>query len=142
MFSGEERDGTIECIFYDHSLMSPRDPSTSLSSGTIKHAPVMMRKQVDSTSPLFANALTTNETLESVVFRFVPATHSAGMPPAIYFVRLSNASIASFRQLFSETPAARYVGWQLLEEVGFHYQKIEWGFNDQAIASATWPIGP
>ena len=141
-FAGEERDGTIECVYYEQGIVSPRDPATGASSGNLKHSPVVTRKQVDSTSPLFATALSTNEMLETVTFKFVPSAYTAGMPPAIFFVRLSNATIASYKQFFSETPLARYVGWQLLEEISFHYQKIEWGFNDKVTATSTWPIGP
>ncbi len=100
-----------------------------------------MRKQVDSTSPLFSNALATTDLLESVTFRFIPSTYTAGTPPAIYFIRLCNATVASFRQYFADTPSIRYVGWQLLEEIGFHYHKIEWGFNDRVQATSNWMNG-
>jgi type VI secretion system secreted protein Hcp len=140
-FFGEERDGTIECLYYEHTIVTPRDPSTGLSSANLRHMPVVIRKQVDSTSPLFAKAMNESEPLETVVARFVPLTHSAGAAPAIFFVQLSKATIASFKHYFADSPSARFVGWQLVEEVAFHYQKIEWGFNDKVSASSTWPLG-
>jgi type VI protein secretion system component Hcp len=63
------------------------------------------------------------------------------MPPSIYFVRLGNATIAAFKQYFSDQPSARYVGWQMIEEIAFHYQKIEWGFDEKVGTTANWPLG-
>ena len=103
---------------------------------------MLLRKLVDSTSPLFAQAFSINEMFESVVFQFVPTNFTAGTPPAIFNVRLSAATIASYRHFFAETPSVRYVGFQLLEEIAFFYQKIEWGFNDRFTAAIVWPAGP
>jgi type VI secretion system Hcp family effector len=103
---------------------------------------VLARKQVDSTSPYFAAAFSSNEILTAVKFRFVPSTHQAGIPLAIFCVTLTNATIASYRQLYADTPSARYVGWQLLEEIAFYYQKIEWGFAENPTAAALeWSMG-
>ncbi len=99
----------------------------------------MLRKLVDSTSPLFAKALTAAEKLETVTFRFVSTAHTAGASPPIYFVRLSDASVASIKQYFFSAPSGMYVGWQLMEELCFYYVQIEWGFNDNPLASSRWP---
>jgi type VI secretion system secreted protein Hcp len=102
---------------------------------------ILIRKQVDSTSPSFAHAFASNETFEQMVIKFVPTTSTAGMPPAIFTVRLTNASIGVYRHMFGETPTARYVGFQLLEEISFYYQKIEWGFNEHYSAEMQWAPG-
>jgi type VI secretion system secreted protein Hcp len=142
LFPGEERDGTIECVFYDQAASTPRDNAHGVASSGFKHNPVMMRKQIDSTTPYFASAFACNEVLESVTFRFVPSTHQAGTRLAIFCVTLVNATIASYRHVYADTPTARYVGWQVLEEAGFYYQRIEWGFTDNtAAASLEWPLG-
>jgi type VI protein secretion system component Hcp len=78
------------------------------------------------------------EVLETVTFKFVPSVTPAGMPPAIFFVRLTNASVSMFKQFFSDTPSVRYMGWQLLEEINLYYQKIEWGFNDKEAVGSNW----
>jgi len=141
-FIGEERDGNIECIYYEHQVEIPRDASTGLAGPGTKHKPVLLRKLVDSTSPLFTAAMNTLEKLETVTFRFVPTVHPTGAPPAIYFVRLTGASIASIKQFFLSSPSGTYMGWQLLEEITLYYQKIESGFNEKVQVSSFWPNAP
>ena len=141
-FAGEERDGSIECVYYEHSIEVPRDANSGLAGPALKHKPIMFRKLVDSTSPLFTAALNTLEKLEIVTFRFVPTSHPTGILPNIYFIRLSGASIASIKQVFFSSPSGMYVGWQLLEEITLYYQKIESGFNDKVQVSSYWPNVP
>jgi type VI secretion system secreted protein Hcp len=138
VFSGEERDGSIECMYFEQLLTAPRDPSNGVANRNLKHSAITFRKQVDSTSPLFVQAMESAEILETVTFKFVPSVAPAGMAPAIFFVRLTNASVAMFKQFFSDTPSARYMGWQLLEEINLYYQKIEWGFNDKEAVASNW----
>jgi type VI secretion system secreted protein Hcp len=140
-FVGEERDGSIECLFYEQLITSPRDPSTGIANGHIKHNGILIRKQVDGTSPQFLKAMETGETLETVEIQFVPSNGSSGSSVACYCVRLTNASIASFKQYYSDTPSARYFGWQLLEEIMFYYQKVEWGFYESDMVASTWHTG-
>jgi type VI secretion system Hcp family effector len=113
-----------------------------LAGPGLKHKVVLFRKLVDSTSPLFTAAMNTQEKLDAVTFRFVPTAHPTGVPPAIYFVRLSGASIASIKQVFFNSPSGMYMGWQLLEEITLYYQKIESGFNDKVQVSSFWPSAP
>ena len=120
-------------------IEAPRDPSSGFASPNPKHKAVLLRKLVDSTSPLFAKALTTAERLETVTFRFVSTAHTAGASPPIYFVRLTSASVASIKQYYFSAPSGMYVGWQLMEELAFYYLQIEWGFNDNGLASSLWP---
>jgi len=99
----------------------------------------LLRKLVDSTTPLFAKALTTAEKLETVTFRFVSTSHAAGASPPIYFVRLTGASVASIKQYFFSAPSGMFLGWQLMEEICFYYLQIDWGFNDNVLATSHWP---
>jgi type VI secretion system secreted protein Hcp len=138
VFAGEERDGSIECMYFEHMLTAPRDPSSGVANRNVKHSTIVLRKQVDSTSPMFLQAMESAEVLESVTLKFVQTVTPAGMPPAIYFVRLTNASISTFKQFFSDTPSVRYMGWHLLEEISLYYQKIEWGFNERELAASNW----
>lgn len=142
MFPGEERDGSIECAYFEHLIEVPRDPSSGFAGPNPKHKVVLLRKLVDSTSPLFARALTSAEKLETVTFRFVSTAHNAGALPPIYFVRLTGASVASIKQYFFSAPSGMYVGWQLMEEICLYYLQIEWGFNDNTAAISHWPGAP
>jgi type VI secretion system secreted protein Hcp len=112
-----------------------------MANGYVKHNAVLIRKQVDSTSPQFLRAMETGETLEHVLIKFVPSNGSAALSTECYCVRLINASVASLKQYFSDTPSARYFGWQLLEEITFYYQQVEWGYHDNDMVTSTWANG-
>jgi len=102
-----------------HEIVSPRDPASGLPTGKRQHKPITITKEVDSTSPLFLNALVENENLSSVVITLTTADKT------VETITLTNASVAQFDQ---------HGGNETLQ---FTYQKIQWQVGN-VIAQDDW----
>jgi type VI secretion system secreted protein Hcp len=128
---------------FSHEIDSPRDPASGLPTGKRMHKPVYFLKEVDKSSPLLWNALTSNENLTSVEIQFwAPGVAAAGgvaTDKQIYTVSLTNASIASMLQSMPSNVDPSTAKLTLQEEITLTYQKIEWTWNDGGVtASDDW----
>jgi type VI secretion system secreted protein Hcp len=104
-----------------HEIVSPRDPASGLPTGKRQHKPFVIVKQLDKSTPLFLNALVTNETLTSVLIGLLRNGQQVAT------IKLTNASIADYTD-HGDT-----------EHWSFTYQKIEWTWLDGGItASDDW----
>ncbi len=92
-----------------HEIVSPRDPSTGQASGKRTHKPFVITKRFDKSTPLFLQALVTNENLTSVLIGLLK---SDGTQEAT--ITLHNAQISD------------YVQHGATVQYSFVYQSIEW----------------
>ena len=91
--------------------------------------PVVVVHNLDGTSPFFAKAAASGETLTSVVFEFKRAVGTG--TEVFQTVRLTNAIVSSVKTING--------GIQPAEEVSFTFQKIEYENKDGAAAApSTW----
>jgi len=102
-----------------HEIVSPRDPASGLPTGQRQHKPITITKPIDASSPLFLNALVTNENLKTVVITLTTADKT------VETITLTNASVAQYDQ---------HGGNETLQ---FTYQKIAWAVGN-ASASDDW----
>ncbi|HTZ04355.1 MAG TPA: type VI secretion system tube protein TssD [Gaiellaceae bacterium] len=102
-----------------HEIVSPRDPASGLPTGKRQHKPITITKEVDASSPLFLNALVTNENLKTVVITLTTADKT------VETITLTNASVAQYDQHGGN------------ETIQFTYQKIEWQVGN-ALAEDDW----
>jgi type VI secretion system secreted protein Hcp len=100
--SGKFADG-LAIIAVSHEIVSPRDAASGLPTGRRVHKPITIRMAWGSSSPLFVNALVTNENLTKVEIAFGGGT-----------ITLTNANVSDY-QLHGSTVS-----------LSFTYQKIEW----------------
>ncbi len=104
------------------------------------HKPIFFLKEVDKSSPLLWNALTTNENLTSCQIQFwAPATAAAGgvsTEKLIYTVTLTNASIASMQQSMPSNVDPSTAKLSLQEEITLSYQKIQWTWVEGGVTAA------
>ncbi len=103
---------------YSHEIVSPRDPATGLSTGRRQHKPLTITKELDKSSPLFLQALFTNENLTSVLIGLLSPS---GQPMAT--VKLTNAQVSDDVQHGNT------------ETISFTYQKITWTWLDGGITA-------
>lgn len=120
-FKGESRDGSIRLLGYSHEVISPREAGSGLPTGRRQHKPMVITKEIDRTSPLFMQALVSNEVLKNVTLRFVDARGTT------YSITLQNASVAGIHQQ-SQSGGS-------VEEISFTYQKITWTWADGGITA-------
>jgi len=101
-----------------HEIVSPRDPASGLPTGKRQHKPFTITKLLDKSTPLLLTALVTNENLV-----FVKVAITDGTSNTIMMIQLTNASVASRRQI-GQT-----------EEIAFTYQKISWTWVDGGVTA-------
>src|SRR2546423_14339596 len=111
------REGKIMVIAVSHEIISPRDPQSGLPTGKRMHKPFVITKELDKSSPLLYNALTSNEKITSFKLEFyapqVNGVGGAGQENEHVTVGLSDSTIASidFRILNNKDPnLALYCG--------------------------------
>ncbi len=64
------REGSIEILGLHHSVSIATDDNTGKLTGTRKHIPFMIEKEIDSSSPYLYKALTTGQTLKSAEIKW------------------------------------------------------------------------
>jgi type VI secretion system secreted protein Hcp len=111
----------IDVTAISHEIVSPRDPASGLPTGQRQHKPITITMTWGPSTPLFLNALVTNENLSSVVIGLVQNGQQVAT------IKLTNANLAQFDQH----------GENVVFELT--YQKIEWTWIDGGItASDDW----
>ncbi len=137
------RKDTIECIYYEHAVTTAREANTNVLSGRRQHAPILIRKHIDKSSPMLLQGLTTNEKVSEGVFKFYrPNPTGDGTTEQYYTVSIKNANIASVRQISPDTKDKNEVHSAPLEEVTFVFQDIEWRHETGKTSAAdSWKEG-
>jgi type VI secretion system secreted protein Hcp len=132
------REGSILVLGASHSIVSPRDPQSGLPTGQRQHKPFVITKEIDKSSPILYQVLTSNENLASVTIKFwtpqVRGAQGVGAEAQTYTVKLTNANIASIS--FHDTNDKTVADEAPKEDITFTYQKIEWTWNDGGITSS------
>lgn len=137
------RKDTIECIYYQHAVTTAREANTNVLSGRRQHEPILIRKHIDKASPLLMQGLTTNEKVKEGVFKFFrPNPTGDGTTEQFYTVKITNANIASVRQISPDTKDKNEVHGAPIEEVTFVFQDIEWRHETGKTSAAdSWKDG-
>lgn len=127
------REGAIQVLDIDHSIISPRDPASGLPTGQRQHKPFIVTIQLDQSAPLLYNALSNNENLTAFELKYwAPSSKSAGTEANVFTVRLSNSNISSIEQ-FVEKDQTGVLRTYL--KVSFNYQRIQWTWTDGGITA-------
>jgi type VI secretion system secreted protein Hcp len=108
----------LEVLAVSHGISSPRDAQSGLPTGRRQHKALVVSLPWSAATPLFINALTTNENLKTVTLSLL-GDHSPAATLA-----LTNASVAEYTHT---GPTVTF---------SFTYQKIEWTWLDGNIAAA------
>ena len=125
--------GGIPFLSFASEVTAPRDVATNQASGRRQFKAVVFTKQLDSTSPMFWQAITQNETLKKVEFRFFRITKTSQME-LYYTVTLEKANLSSVKMIMATEAeggqdAKTSVGSGLYaarEEIAMHFEKITW----------------
>jgi len=117
-FPGEStlpgREDTIQLLGYADRLTRAFDPLTGAPTGGPQCGPLVIRKLVDRTSPLFVQAFATSD----ITTTFQLVFYQSGNP---YFqISLTNARVATIAHAGAENDAVP------AEQISFIYQMIEY----------------
>jgi type VI secretion system secreted protein Hcp len=114
----------VPALAFAYEVGMPRDAARSIATASRVHGPVVITKAVGAASPQFFTAMTTGETLKSVVLEFVRADAN-GAEEVFYTIKLTGATASRFRQYMAAPEAGNPAGSGLLEEISFTFQRIE-----------------
>lgn len=141
------REDLIMVLATTHSVVSPRDMATGLSTGKRQHKPITLTVEIDKATPLLYNVLVNNENLKTVkIMYWSTGSVQAGKAAAAtgkeyqhYTITLTNANIASIDYRQPHTKNAEMARLMEYTDVSFVYEKIEWSWTDGGItAEDSW----
>ena len=117
-------EGKIAGLNFDYAVVSPRDPASGQATGKRQHKPVRIKKAWGAASTQLFTALTTNESLATVVIDFMATDPRTGALVLDHTIRLTNANVVSIAHN-SEVPVAAATSLPPTETVEFVFQQIE-----------------
>lgn len=85
----------VICHGFEFGVQSPVDSGTGSATGKRQHNPITIRKEVDLASPLFLQALCTNEGFKSATLSFA---RPDGKPGVTRIIELTNGSIVKVKR--------------------------------------------
>jgi type VI secretion system secreted protein Hcp len=138
------REGSIQVQYLQQKKVSPRDPASGLPTGKVQHEPLVFRKSLDQSTPLLQNAMSNNENLTEVHFKFWKPSPT-GAEVQHFTIDLMNASIASYDLYHPDSMDSGGGGRapDSLEELTLTYQKITWTWTAGGIsAQDDWSASP
>ncbi len=115
------REDEIEISNYRLGAKAPRDAATGRSRGKRQYQALSFKKAVDAASPQLFQALTTNESLKTVTFRFYSHAPDSGKEGVYQTVTLTNATVSSFVQDFEGEEG----GGEDVETVELTFERIQ-----------------
>lgn len=115
---GKGLEGKFAGSHFSSELNTPRDPATGQISGKRQHRPVRIQKTWGPASVQLYSALLKNEPL-AVTIDFVVPDPATGQPILDHTLKLTGASVASFR---SHSEPGQVPAYDIVELV---FQKIE-----------------
>ncbi len=120
------RDGSIECLSFEHGVVSPREAGSGIAVGRRQYRPIRLRKRIDRASPVLMQALCNNEVL-SGEFRFYrPDPAGNGKTEQFYTVTIDGAYVESIQQMSEDTLVPGTSNKPPLEEVAIVFRSIRW----------------
>ena len=125
--------GSIECLTFEDSVVTPREASSGMLTGSRQYDPIKITKRIDKTSPLMRRALCNNEDME-ITISFYKILKIE--PEEYYTITLQHARLAGIKTSHVELPDGKT---ELLEEYSFVFQRIEWVYvNDGSTHADNW----
>jgi type VI secretion system secreted protein Hcp len=136
------REGSIGIIAVNHEVLSPRDPASGLPTGKRMHKPLTVTMELDQSTPILYNMLTSNENIPTLEVKFW-RTGPTGMESQYFTVRLTNANISEIRLVEPNVKNTDTTHLDSYLEVSFTYQKIQWTWTDPSVTAADdWMARP
>ena len=132
------REGSIEVTAFEHQLYIPTDNNTGKLTGTRIHAPVMLMKEIDSSTPYLFKAVTTGQTLKSAEMKWY-RIDDAGQEVEYFNTKLENVKIVRVAPVMHDIKDASKERHNHLESLELRYEKITWTYKDgNIIHSDSW----
>lgn len=135
----DARKDTIECVYFESSVTTPRNPSSGAATGRRQHRPLKIRKRIDKSTVEISKALCQNKTCEAKFDFYRPAKgKDSGSDELFFWVELKDAHISEVRMVMPDTFDNPGDVREPYEEITFVFDRISWSFNKGASHADSW----
>jgi type VI secretion system secreted protein Hcp len=116
-----------EAIIYEliHKIERPSNPDSGKITGPPKHGPLTIKKEIDKSTPLLYNALTSGERLTKCEISCYRSDEN-GKDEHYFSIILEAASIIDITSVLPNCKDPNMEQLEHMEEVSFRYRKITW----------------
>ncbi|MDR3433485.1 MAG: type VI secretion system tube protein TssD [Rouxiella aceris] len=121
------REGAIEVMNSSYGVIQNTCSNTGSLIGTRQHNAFTLHKQIDKTSPYFANAVCQSKRLQKAVIHYYDI-NDAGKEYEIYRITLDSIVIMYANASHSYISGSNSPN--MLESIGIRYGSIEWFYLD------------
>lgn len=122
-----QREGSIEITALAHDVSLPTDDMSGKITGTCEHAPFILTKASDSSSPYLYQFVSSGKLLKSAELKFYRINYS-GQEEEYFNVLLENARITSVVPFMEDVKDPEYEHHDHLEVFEMTYEKITWQY--------------
>ncbi|MEG6138951.1 Hcp family type VI secretion system effector [Enterobacter kobei] len=134
----QDREGSIEIVAMEHQLYIPTDNNTGKLTGARIHAPVILMKEIDSSTPYLYKAVTTGQTLKSAELKWY-RINDAGQEVEYFNTKLESVKVVRVAPLMYDIKDASKERHNHQESLELRYEKITWTYKDgNIIHSDSW----
>jgi type VI secretion system secreted protein Hcp len=135
--TNEKHKDWIEVLSYEHAMESPVGARHGTASGKVQFNPIKVKKQIDGSTPVLYQALTTNENLTEVLFEFWTSGATGGLQKYLD-IKLVNARLTHVSM--SLNPSTDDVKLQqalVTQTIAMSYDTMIWTHSGFAIDGAS-----
>lgn len=125
----KDREGSIEIIGFSHGLNIPVDSLNGKIAGKRSHAPMMIEKEFDSSSPYLYKAVSTGQTLKSAEIRWYRINFS-GYEECYFIMFIEGVKITGVNPSMPNAKMGNNSQINHIESVALMYDKITWHYVD------------
>jgi type VI secretion system secreted protein Hcp len=129
------RDGSIECVYVEHECATAREASSGTATGRRVYQPIVIRKRIDKSTPLIAEAMVKNKKIDGKFLFFRPNPAGDGTTQQFYTIEISNGRVASMKQFIHPTNEPDMLNEAPLEEWTFTFSDITWTWVDGGVST-------
>ncbi|QCT21936.1 type VI secretion system tube protein Hcp [Jejubacter calystegiae] len=134
----QQREGSIEITALAHDVSLPTDDLSGKITATREHAPFILTKALDSSSPYLYQFVSSGKLLKSAELKFY-RINNAGQEEEYFNVLLENARITCVVPIMEDVKDPTYERQEHLEVLEMMYKKITWKYLDgNIIHSDSW----
>lgn len=124
-----DREGSIEVLSFSHGLLVPTDNGTGKITGTRLHAPLVIEKEFDSSSPYLYKAVATGQTLKSAEIKWYKI-NDAGQEVEYFNMLLENVRVVSINPVMHNCKEPALQIHNHNEDIQLRYERITWKYCD------------
>jgi len=125
----QNREGSIEILSFSHGLLVPTDNNTGKITGTRLHAPLVIEKEFDSSSPYLYKAVATGQTLKSAEIKWYKI-NDAGQEVEYFNMLLENVRVVSINPVMHNCKEPALQIHNHNKGIQLRYERITWKYCD------------